>query len=407
MKKAVLLIAIATLSTTAFAKRILPTEQERVTYMKKAQVWFAPSWIDSQYRFSNSLDLVGGPDLKKSESQLRNDSIECKYKVDPDPGTGWTRKFKCDMETSDASNPTIELKVKYRESNAEIYSELLSTRLFWALGFGADRMYFVKEVNCLGCSDYQFKKRKIDVTTLETPRTFTPTAIERKFKGTTIDKPTVKRIPAPGPSHGIPNMQEVPDVTTGWSFHELLNELSYDPAVRQDQITKRSALALLSAFINHVDNKAVNQRLVCLSGATDDGKCQGDTAMIVQDLGATFGAGFSLREFDLARVDIVKWGKTQIWSKPEVCEAGVTGWIGQSFKHVIINESGREFLVKLLKGFTEGADGRARVEQLFKSAHTEYHSSATPGEWADLFMKKLHDLEFPMGEAHPDFKCPQ
>ena len=386
MKKALILFVASTLSAAAFAKSIVPTEQERISYIKKAQVWFSPNWIGSDFRFSSALDLADGPLLKKDEIRLRNDSIDCQYKVDDDKGTGMTRKFKCDMQTGDADKPTIEIKVKYRVSNAEIYSELISTRLFWALGFGADRMYFMREVNCFGCSDDPFEKPAVDTSSLTAPRSFIPTAIERKFKGATIDK--AKK-------------------STGWNFAELLNQLSDDPVVRSEQYAQRSALALLASFVNHVDNKDVNQRLVCLGGATEAGKCEGETAMIVQDLGATFGGGFDLGLFDLARVDLKKWSKAKIWNSADKCIAGVTPWISQSFAKVNISEAGREFLVKLLKGFSDGPAGRARVEQLFRSAHTEYINSASPAEWADVFMRKLHELEFPMGDNQPDFRCPR
>src|SRR5438128_712187 len=43
-----------------------------------------------------------------------------------------------------------EVKVKYGRDNGEVYGEVAATRLLWALGFGADRMYPVRVV-CRGC----------------------------------------------------------------------------------------------------------------------------------------------------------------------------------------------------------------------------------------------------------------
>jgi hypothetical protein len=56
--------------------------------------------------------------------------------------SGNSPKFACQTRSGD------RLKVKHGTENGEVYGEVLATRLLWALGFGADRMYVVN-VNCM------------------------------------------------------------------------------------------------------------------------------------------------------------------------------------------------------------------------------------------------------------------
>src|SRR6476661_3654972 len=48
---------------------------------------------------------------------------------------GATPKFACRLPDGD------EVKVKYGRENGEVYAEVAASRLLWALGFGADRVY--------------------------------------------------------------------------------------------------------------------------------------------------------------------------------------------------------------------------------------------------------------------------
>ncbi len=393
------------LSSVSNAKGVIVPKQERLEYMKRAEVWFSPAWIDSNFHFSPDLNILAGPPLKSEEQQLLQDSIECNVVTNAlGPDTGLTRKFICRLATGDLKNPTIDLKIKYGKRNAEVSGELIATRLFWALGFGADRMYFMPTTKCFGCTADPFKHQEFDPTSVNRPREFTDTAIERKFQGTSLDKPIVKYVMSGGPH---PSRMELPSSISGWNFNELLNALSDDAQVRADQITKRNALALLAVFINHIDSKMQNQRLVCMKPIDADGKCSGPVAMIIQDLGSVFGKGFKLSIVDILRVDYQGWSTTPIWQDPSKCIAGTSFWFTQSFRKIAINESGRQFLVKLLKGFSDGAAGRKRVEDIFRAGHVELRGPATISQWADTFMRKVKELEYPMGDANPNFKCPQ
>ena len=68
-----------------------------------------------------------------------------------------------------------EVKVKFGGNNGEVYGEVLATRLLWALGFGADRMYPVNVI-CRGCP--------AELLGIERPNgesRFDPAVIERKL----------------------------------------------------------------------------------------------------------------------------------------------------------------------------------------------------------------------------------
>ena len=70
-------------------------------------------------------------------------TINCRH-VEKDT-SGKTPKFTCLMGGD-------ELKVKYGRDNGEIYAEVAASRLLWALGFGADRVYPVRVI-CTGCPE--------------------------------------------------------------------------------------------------------------------------------------------------------------------------------------------------------------------------------------------------------------
>ena len=80
-------------------------------------------------------------------------AVTCDYVEDKQTGTP---KFDCALSSDD------KIRVKYGEQNGEIYSEVAATRLLWALGFGADRVYPVKVI-CNGCPEDPMKNfKKVD-----------------------------------------------------------------------------------------------------------------------------------------------------------------------------------------------------------------------------------------------------
>jgi hypothetical protein len=127
------------------------------------------------------------------------------------------------------------VKVKFGGANGEVYAEVAASRLLWALGFGADRMYPVRVI-CRGCPAEFGGVEQADGT-----RLFEPAVIERKMPGDN------------GPA---------PD---GWSWQELE---AVDEKAGGATLAQRDALKLLAVFIQHTDSKPEQQRLICL----DDGE---------------------------------------------------------------------------------------------------------------------------------------
>src|SRR6476661_3699500 len=100
--------------------------------VRRAQVW-RPGDVAAK-------DLAAGP--KEPGAFPLGATVECTW-VRRELG-GATPKFTCRLPDGD------EVKVKYGRENGEVYAEVAASRLLWALGFGADRVYPVR-VRCHGC----------------------------------------------------------------------------------------------------------------------------------------------------------------------------------------------------------------------------------------------------------------
>ena len=109
------------------------TEAERRAAIQRASVW-TPVQI-------SSVDFKKGP--QASDGFEPGALVTCEYKKTPMDGE--SPKFTCETQPGEA------IKVKYGLRNAEVYGEVLSSRLLWGLGFFADRMYPAR-VECRGCS---------------------------------------------------------------------------------------------------------------------------------------------------------------------------------------------------------------------------------------------------------------
>ena len=204
----------------------------RLAAIRRAQVW-APTDIPA-------MDLRLGP--QGPGTFLPNQVVECEY-VDK-PQKGRSPKFLCSLGSHD------ELKVKYGRSNGEVYGEVAATRLLWALGFGADRMYPVRVI-CRGCPD------NVGTAATGGVRVVDPAAIERKL-----------------------DAWKAEGQDRGWSWAEL--DL-IDEARGGAPLAQRDALKLLAAFMQHSDTKPEQQRMVCL-----DRQCE-RPFLLLDDVGLTFG----------------------------------------------------------------------------------------------------------------------
>ena len=118
---------------------------ERRSILERAQVWRP---IDTA-----RLNLLSGP--AAADGFPFDAQRACDYHFPDKPLSGVTPKFECALQPGGKDI----VKVKYGENNGEVFAEVASSRLFWALGFVADRMYPVS-VQCRNCPPDPFKEGK-------------------------------------------------------------------------------------------------------------------------------------------------------------------------------------------------------------------------------------------------------
>jgi hypothetical protein len=365
------------------------TSDERIGYIRRARVW-EPTDVASK-------DLYNGPESKLNYAV--DQEINCEFV--PEPLAGWTAKFLCRLDDG-----TI-FKVKYEEGDRfkEVYGEVLGTRLFWALGFYADKMLPVR-VTCRGCPRQPWKyvdarknKRSLDEKGLFRPLppkaevgtyTFDPAAIEEKLDAS--------------------NIEERED--QGWRWKSLkLVDAKLGGATRAEI----DALKLLNAFVQNADNKSKQNSLACPRNelAEDDGgnvTCR-RPILYVDDLGSVFGKGGFVTGYD-GRVDYDGWASRSVWRNRESCKARLASIGGilrrSTLRDPVISEAGRALLAKQMEQLSDNqiADlfRAARIDRLHQmiSDGSSGHREVTLGDWVELFKKKRDEIT-----KHPGCPTPR
>lgn len=353
------------------------THEERLQYLAKAQLW-TPTDIAGK-------DLRRGPLGAVGYEATPQVTMPCRF-VEPEedkPG-GNTPKFLCER----AVDKKI-VKVKYSRDdlelnrglavNGEVYAEAMSTRLFWALGFYADRGYATK-VYCAGCpSADPFSIYSGVQSSRLSVREFRNTLVEEKLSGKKIEECVEL-------DEDDPNKCEKTKEDQGWSWTELTT-YSRAPVEHID------AVRLLAAFVQHNDNKPAQQRLLCTEIAKD-GSCARSVAL-VQDLGVTFG---NKTLFSYHKADLDEWRQEAVWKDPEKCQANLSvhGISGADLSHPIVSEAGRQFLAGLLTQLTD-----AQIEDLFRGSRVVHQDievtepaqhEAIIAAWVAAFKDKRRQL---------------
>ncbi len=264
--------------------------------------------------------------------------LRCTYL--PKPNSGTTPKFDCRLAGGEV------VKVKYG-NNPEVPAEVAATRLLRTLGFAADEVSLVAEVECLGCPPHPYRTRQaaemlflssvLDKSlNFNQSRRYSHAAVERKFDATSIEAGDAK----------------------GWQWSEL--DL-VDEAKGGASRAELDALRLIAVLLGHWDNKPSNQRLVCLDPVREDDPGE-DTEpcrqplLMLQDLGATFGP---------TKLDHANWTKAPIWESDSGCVATMASlpYNGATFRPVRISEEGRQLLAARLSRLSENG-----MHQLFRAA---------------------------------------
>jgi hypothetical protein len=325
---------------------------DRADAIKRSQIWEATDVA--------SKDLLAGP--QGPGAFALGATVTCDF-TESDMN-GRSPKFACVLpgEAHDV------VKVKYGADNPEVYGTVLGTRLLWALGFGADRMYSVRVV-CRGCP----ASIKGGEVLPSGERVFDPAAIERKAPGRDIE--------------GYRGQ--------GWSWPEL--DL-VDPSAGGAPVAQRDALKLLAVFMQHADSKPDQQRVTCLdkqegTATAVDGRCA-HPFMFVHDVGLTFGRT-QLIFHGVNFVNLARWKDTPIWTADQACIGNLRkAWAG-TLQRPAISEAGRQFLADLLGQLTD-----AQIHDLFAAARVTLRPGThdTIEDWVAVFKAKRQEVA--------DRRCP-
>jgi hypothetical protein len=320
----------------------------RLDAIHRAQVWEATDVA--------SMDLRTGP--KGRGAFAPEETVRCKYL--PKVMSGNSPKFTCVLPPDD------EMKVKFGRENGEVYAEVATTRLFWALGFPADRMYPVR-VLCEGCPPSKETTRDEASGAI----LFDAASIERKLKGQTIET--------------------APDSGWAWPELDLVNEAAGGAPRAQ-----RDALKLLAVFVQHTDNKPAQQRLLCLDEkeSHQPGETPGcaHPIMMVNDLGQTFGRSNVFNRDHVGSVNLEKWSKARVWKDDKLCIGDLPPAQTGTLENPPISEAGRKFLSGLLMQLTD-AQLRALFEVArFAERNEPQNRAGSVDEWVAAFKRKRGEI---------------
>jgi hypothetical protein len=335
------------------------------------------------------MDIAQGPPQSKKQFIFHfNDKVTCDFDKPGSQMGGKTPKFSCKLTKVESSGGPVQtltpdldeepVKVKFGADNREVYAEVISTRLMWALGYYADAWFPVRVV-CNNCPD--------------NPESGSGSAATRNY-----DQATIVR---KADGH---KMYEVGKEEEGWSWKEL-DQFNGRPTYERD------GLKLLGAFMQHSDNKPPQQRLVCDHVSVDQTTTPftttcGESRMLVQDVGATFGSGGLFTSNGGAKVNLGNWSGKKLWNKvgnpgtpPEncpVCQAALTKSLTahDGLSNPTISEEGRRFLAGLMCQLSD-----PQIEALFKTARLaempenkgKDEASVVHG-WVDAFRAKREQL---------------
>jgi hypothetical protein len=341
--------------------------ERRTEYIRRGQVWLGgglESWVHRMH----TLDVLAGP--PGADACAPEELVRCEYVDAQPPLAGATPKFLCRRRHRGMADT---LKVKWGENNGEVYAEVASSRLLWALGFGTDAVYPVR-VECTGCADDPWHERKAQPGHI--PPLFAPAIVERAFPGVTIEETREQ----------------------GWQWDELDDIDAQDGGAPRAQV---DALRLLGAVLQHRDSKASNQRLVCLpDGVTvePDGhrNCR-LPFLLISDLGSTFGGPAKIWTH---KMDLDAWRNTPVWHDARRCVAYVDAEPAarDGLDNPRIGEEGRRFLAALLDGLDD-----AQLTALFTAARAGQRGGVA--NWVAAFKEKRRQIAQPV-PGEPEFRCP-
>jgi hypothetical protein len=183
----------------------------------------------------------------------------------------------------------------------------------------------------------------------------------------------------------------------GWAWPELDQVDEEQGGAPRAQL---DALKLLAVFMQHGDNRAQQQRLVCLDPEEreeDDAPAErcARPFLIVQDVGLTFGRADKLYR-TRNHVNLARWSTTPIWTDDESCRGELIRPFFATLERPRIGEDGRAFLAGLLDQL-----GDDQIRDLFDVARVtrrpidpraETPEPATLEDWVRAFKDKRDQI---------------
>ena len=308
--------------------------------------------------------LVAEP--RDPKEVLTRDEVSCTF-VRHAPG-GTSLKFDCTLDDGEV------IRVKYAHQ-PEIHAEVAATRLLAALGYASDHVYMVHRVHCRGCPLNPFVTTQLldaigldgDETSRATSndqRDFEWVAVERKFDAAPIED----------------------ERREGWAWWEL--KMVQAPRVELD------ALRLLAVFLAHWDNKADNQRLVCMNQSLEEEEPQAcrDSVLMIQDVGATFGP---------TKVNLSRWRHMPLWADRATCTVSMHAmpYRGATFGDAQISDEARVRVGSELAAFSD-----ADLRKWFADARfPQFYENTDDGKDLDAWVSAYRDRVSQILTAGP---CP-
>jgi hypothetical protein len=328
-------------------KRLSVTE--RAATLQRARLW--------QYIDIRSLNLATGPPLPAA--QRISADFPCRFVFPEKPLTGNTRKFLC------AGKPGVAVKVKYGDSNGEVYAGVAASRLFWALGFKADRMYPARVI-CEACPTDPFLASKAEWHAGPPGdtgrRVFDPAAVERPLPGSPIEVAGFE----------------------GWAWPELEKVNARQGGASRAEV---DALKLLAVLVQHSDTKPEQQGMVCAPGRVKKDDADNETCrspwLVVKDLGATFGKATARNS---SKMDLADWSAARIWRDTTACIGDLPRSLTGSLDNPRISEAGRQFLAGRLLLLSD-----RQIHDLFRAARAE-RRGGTLDQWVGVFKRKRNEI---------------
>ncbi len=239
----------------------------------------------------------------------------------------------------------------YRKAR-DMYTEVASTRLLWALGYPAQPAYTTAGVVCHGCPEDDAFRQKGSRRTMV-------------YVDAMVDRP-------------YPDALEL----STWSVKDVADQVYW----KEWPIQKRvyfDGLIVLAGLIHHRSNARQQNSLVCLARPGSGCAPDAETFMLFADLGSTFGAPHAKGQHS-------SWIEHPAWADARSCRVYLP-WkdMPPAASHLQITEAGRRFILERIGRLTDD-----HLRAVFRAARFE---------WVDgqLRLQKLLEL-FPRQLAARD-----